>query len=204
MNVAGYVLAGGASSRFGSDKSQAVIGGRPMLGRMQDLLRSVSGQVRVVAGSGRIDSDGVSVVADRWPGQGPLCGIITALLYSGRKHETPAWNLIIGCDMPFLTRDWLAYLVERTHRSTAEVLVPRSSSGLEPLCACWKTAAGPKLQSIFDRGIRRVTDGMRTLEMEILDETHWKRFDNAGRLFWNMNTQADYDEAKRIVEGTAW
>jgi GTP:adenosylcobinamide-phosphate guanylyltransferase len=36
--------------------------------------------------------------------------------------------------------------------------------------------------------------------MEVLDETHWKRFDTADRLFWNMNTLSDYNEAKRILE----
>jgi hypothetical protein len=41
---------------------------------------------------------------------------------------------------------------------------------------------------------------MKHLHVEVLDEAHWKRFDSAGRLFWNMNTPADYDEAKRILE----
>jgi len=41
---------------------------------------------------------------------------------------------------------------------------------------------------------------MKRLHMEVVDEADWKRFDTAGRLFWNMNTAADYDEAKRILE----
>jgi hypothetical protein len=41
---------------------------------------------------------------------------------------------------------------------------------------------------------------MKRLDMEIVDEADWKRFDIAGRLFWNMNTAADYQEAKRILE----
>jgi hypothetical protein len=40
---------------------------------------------------------------------------------------------------------------------------------------------------------------MKQLPMEILDATDWKRFDNAGRLFWNMNTPADYEEAIRLL-----
>jgi len=42
-----------------------------------------------------------------------------------------------------------------------------------------------------------VTDGVALLRSEVLDEAEWKRFDSAGRLFWNMNTQADYEEASR-------
>jgi GTP:adenosylcobinamide-phosphate guanylyltransferase len=36
--------------------------------------------------------------------------------------------------------------------------------------------------------------------MEVLDVSTWKRFDTEGRLFWNMNTPADYEQAKRILE----
>jgi len=54
------------------------------------------------------------------------------------------------------------------------------------------------LQTAFDERIRKVTDAMKRVRVEVLDETHWKRFDTAGRLFWNMNTQQDYEEALRI------
>jgi GTP:adenosylcobinamide-phosphate guanylyltransferase len=45
-----------------------------------------------------------------------------------------------------------------------------------------------------------VTEGISLLHAEVLDEADWKRFDSAGRLFWNMNTMADYEEARRILE----
>jgi GTP:adenosylcobinamide-phosphate guanylyltransferase len=45
-----------------------------------------------------------------------------------------------------------------------------------------------------------VTDGVALLRSEVLDERDWKRFDSRGRLFWNMNTAEDYQEARRIVE----
>jgi GTP:adenosylcobinamide-phosphate guanylyltransferase len=56
------------------------------------------------------------------------------------------------------------------------------------------------LHSAFDRGVRKVTDGIATLRAEVLDETDWRRFDNAGRLFWNMNTAADFEEVRRVWE----
>jgi molybdopterin-guanine dinucleotide biosynthesis protein A len=102
--------------------------------------------------------------------------------------------------MPFLTREWLTYLAERAQASSAEVVAPRSAQGLEPLCACWRTSAAPKLQRTLEGGTRKITEAMRHLRMEVVDEADWKRFDTAGRLFWNMNTAADYDEARRILE----
>src|SRR4029077_13507755 len=68
------------------------------------------------------------------------------------------------------------------------------------LCACWQTSAAAKLRSGFERGVRKVTEGIALLPAEVLDGADWKRFDSAGRLFWNMNTTADYEEARRILE----
>jgi len=221
--VAGYVLAGGASSRFGQDKALVEIGGQTVLSRMCGLIAEAAGSVAVVAASERYPDLQLKIVEDRWPGEGPLGGIITALAATAQRSVGSDWNLIVSCDMPFLTRDWLSHMIERTlpgapqSRSLAslgmtnkgtpeaangdpEVIVPRSEHGLEPLCACWRTSSVETLQSAFDEGVRKVTEAMKRLRMEVLDETHWKRFDSAGRLFWNMNTQQDYQEALRVWE----
>jgi len=197
----GYVLAGGGSTRFGRDKALVEIDGKAMLLRMRGLLSAVSQQVTVIAPPLRYATLGVTAVSDRWEGQGPLAGIITALLTTKESGAVADWNLIVGCDMPFLTREWLSYLAERALASRAEVVAPRSAQGLEPLCSCWRTSAAAKLQNVFDGGVRKITEAMKSLEMEVVDEADWKRFDSAGRLFWNMNTVADFDEARRILEG---
>jgi molybdenum cofactor guanylyltransferase len=194
------VLAGGGSTRFGRDKALVEVGGTPMLERMIELLRGVSKQVKIVAAPGKYTAFRTEIVEDRWPGQGPLGGIITALEDSADSTARCPWNLILSCDMPFLTREWLAFLGERAARSKAQVVFPHSASGPEPLCACWQTAAAATLRSGFERGVRKVTEGIALLRAEVLDEADWKRFDSDGRLFWNMNTAADYEEARRILE----
>jgi molybdenum cofactor guanylyltransferase len=198
--IAGYVLAGGGSTRFGRDKALAEIGGRTMLLRMHELLGHVVGKVTVIATPEKYASLGIKCVADRWPGEGPLGGILTALEDAGARNEKSEWSLIVSCDMPFLTQDWLGFLANRAAESNAQVVFPHSASGPEPLCACWQTGAAAKLRSGFERGVRKVTEGIALLRSEVLDEHDWKRFDSAGRLFWNMNTAADYEEARRLLE----
>jgi molybdenum cofactor guanylyltransferase len=198
--IAGYVMAGGASERFGFDKARAELGGKTMLARMSALVEEVTGSVSVVAPARRYDQFDMWVVEDLWPGQGPLGGIITALTATAETDGGREWNLIVGCDMPFLTPQWLTHLVARALASEAQVVTPRSKQGLEPLCACWRTSAVRQLQHAFDDGARKVTEGMKHLAMEVLDEADWKRFDSGGRLFWNMNTPVEYDEAKRILK----
>jgi molybdopterin-guanine dinucleotide biosynthesis protein A len=163
-------------------------------------MRGVAPGVKVVAAAGKYGDAGAEILEDRWPGEGPLGGIVTALLNTQQQDAAYKWNLIVSCDMPFLTVDWMRFLAERALKSEAQVVVPHSEHGPEPLCACWRTDAVSTLQVAFERGVRKVTQGIALLDAEVLDERDWKRFDSAGRLFWNMNTAADYEEARRIVE----
>src|SRR4029077_19159176 len=119
---------------------------------------------------------------DRWPGEGPLGGIITALEDSAQNGARPEWNLIVSCDMPFLTQEWLTFICERAAASKAQVVLPHSTHGPEPLCACYRTDAARVLRRVFESGIRKVTQGLQHVTTEVLDGADWKRFDSAGRL----------------------
>jgi len=198
--AAGYILAGGGSRRFGRDKALVEVGGFPMLRRMIGLLQSVAKNVKVVGAREKYAQFEKKMVSDGWPGEGPLGGIITALQDSALEAERSEWNLIVSCDMPFLTAEWLAFLCQRAAKSGAQVVVPHSMHGPEPLCACYRTDAAGALRAAFESGVRKVTRGLQHVTTEVLDEADWKRFDSAGRLFWNMNTAADYEEARRILE----
>jgi len=200
----GFLQAGGGSTRFGTDKALVQLAGKTMLQRTVELLAQVCDNVRVVAPAGKYNDVPWPVIADRWPGEGPLGGILTALLNVNQLAQPQgprsSWALVLSCDMPFLTPDFLAFLADRAERSQAQVVVPQSRNGLEPLCACWSTNSVTTLQAAFDQGVRKVTEAMKRLPMEVLDESLWKRFDSHTGLFWNMNTPADLTEARRILE----
>lgn len=198
----GYVMAGGGSTRFGKDKALVEFNGRTMLERTAELLGQVTEEVAVVAMGERYSRENRRIVGDRWPGEGPLGGIITALLDAASAAARPEWALIVSCDMPFLTEEWLRFLTERARESEAEVLAPNSANGPEPLCACWRVSAARPLTKEFEAGTRKITQAMHAIRTEMLDEREWKRFDSAGRLFWNMNTAADYEEIRRAWSET--
>lgn len=171
-----------------------------MLAHMVELLRGVTKSTKIVAVRGKYEAFRVEIVEDRWPREGPLGGIITALEDAAASVARSEWNLILSCDMPFLTREWLTFLCERAAKSEAQVVLPHSGNGPEPLCACYRTDAAGALRAAFESGVRKVTQGLQHVATEVLDEAEWKRFDSAGRLFWNMNTQAEYEEASRIIK----
>jgi molybdopterin-guanine dinucleotide biosynthesis protein A len=197
--IKGYVMAGGGSSRFGTDKALARLGGETMLARMCRVLREATDQVKVVASSPNYAGGEAEIVADRWPGEGPLGGIMTALEDARAKAPTAKHCLIVSCDMPFLTAAWLQYLCVCAASGPPRIVVPRSEQGLEPLCACWPLDSAETLRKLFDGGVRKVTEVFKHTETEILDAAHWKRFDSAGRLFWNMNTPQDYEDALKVL-----
>jgi molybdopterin-guanine dinucleotide biosynthesis protein A len=199
-----YVLAGGASSRFGRDKALVRFDTRPLLLEIIELAHACVAEVLVVAGDGKYSDLGTDLksIEDQWPGEGPLGGIITALQHTAAADRPAKWNLILSCDMPFLTPEWLTFLVDRARCSAPEiqVILPHSAHGPEPLCACYRTSAADPLKNAFDRGVRKVTQALKQVRTEVLDESVWKRFDSAGHLFWNMNTPADFAEAQRLWE----
>src|SRR5437870_4561317 len=94
--VNGFILAGGRSSRMGSDKALLDWHGGPLLNHMVDLLRHATNDVQVV---------GRDRLPDHLPGRGPLSGIATALTVTSTDS-----NLILALDLPLLTKEFLTFL----------------------------------------------------------------------------------------------
>ncbi len=203
-SVAGFILAGGESSRMGVDKGQLEIAGEPMIVRALRLVESVAGAPATVVGTPEKYRElGLRAIADDWPGCGPLGGIATALLASEAD-----WNLMVACDLPYLTREWLEYLLQRARESAEEAVVPmnltpENKRGAEPLCAMYHKGCEPMLRRALERGVRKVTDGLAELRVEVIEPKEWKGFDSDGLLFKNVNTPADYEQAKRKIAGRA-
>lgn len=191
--VAGFILTGGASVRMGRDKALLEIGGVPLALRTARLLESLVGRATLIGPPERYAALGLPAVADDEPGQGPLGGIATALRIS--EYD---WNLVVGCDLPYLTAAWLEFLIAAALRVKADALIPQSAHGrAEPLCAMYHRRCLPTIQVELGLGIRKVTTGLAALAVASLPYEQWKQFDSHGHLFKNMNTPEDYDEAKR-------
>ena len=189
--IAGFILAGGESSRMGRDKALLELDGVPLIVRMARLVGSVAGRPTVVGNPEAYRSLGLRVIGDDWTGAGPLGGIATAL----RNLNVP-WGLVVACDLPYVTRPWLAYLVERAMASEADALLPMNVRGAEPLCAVYHKRCEAAIRAALERGTRKVTEGLEGLRVELIEPSEWKAFDSGGLLFKNMNSPEDYEEAR--------
>ena len=189
--VAGFILAGGESSRMGRDKALLEIGGIALLVRTARLVEAIAGPPVVIGGADACRSVGLRSIADDFPGAGPLGGIATAL-----RASNAAWNLVVACDLPYLTKEWLDFLVARALASSADAVLPMNTRGAEPLCAIYNKRAEPGVRGALERGTRKVTDGLASLRVETIEPAEWKAFDSESLLFKNMNSPEDYEEAK--------
>ena len=196
--IAGWILAGGASSRMGRAKALLEIGGEPVIVRTARLVEAVVGSATVVGGLGEYENLGLWVIEDDVRDAGPLGAIATAL----RVSNAP-WNLILACDLPHLTREWLQFLVQRALTSQADAVLPINALGAEPLCAAYHKCGEPLIRTAIERGVRKVTDGLQELRIETIEPAEWKAFDSEGFLFKNMNSPEDYEEAKARSERRA-
>jgi molybdopterin-guanine dinucleotide biosynthesis protein A len=194
--IGSFILAGGESSRMGRNKALLELNGEALIVRVTRLLESVADGCAVVGDSTRLEGLALRTIADDYPGAGPLGGIATALRTSGAE-----WNLIVACDLPYLTREWLEFLIGRAVRSDADAVLPMNERGAEPLCAMYRKRAEAAIRATLDRGTRKVTDGLADVRIEFIEPAEWKGFDSDGLLFKNMNSPADYEEAKARIDG---
>lgn len=177
MRVEGYVLTGGRSSRFGSDKALHLVGGRAMALHVADALRSLADPVTLVGDPDRYGSLGLPVIPDQMAGAGPLAGIVSALA----NASTP-WVLVAACDMPKLSAAPLASLLAAAVQSNVWAVLPRTPDGrLQPLCAAYAKAALDPLSSALQGGTRKVTDAIQSLSWRALDMDDASPFANVNR-----------------------
>jgi molybdenum cofactor guanylyltransferase len=192
---AGFILAGGESSRMGCDKALLEMAGVAMIVRTARLVESVAGPPLIVGSPEAYERLGLQAIRDDWPGAGPLGAIATAL----RASES-AWNLIVACDLPYLTKEWLEFLAGRARKSAADALLPMNDAGPEPLCAMYNKNCEAAVWLALDRGVRKITEGLAHVHVDYVERSEWKRFDSGGVLFKNMNSPADYEAAKAYWE----
>lgn len=153
MTLAAAVLAGGRSSRMGSTKALIEIDGRRMADRVLDAARSVGADPVVVLGGDRTELAVLSapVVPDRYPGEGPVAGVLGALQHFEGIAERV---LVLPCDLADLQAATLLPLVEAEAGDGFSKVWVAANDRLEPMCAIWSVDATARVQELFDAGER--------------------------------------------------
>lgn len=154
--ISRYVLAGGMSMRFGSDKALVESDGATLLQGVIDTICEIESSVTLVTGeSPRYREMGCRVITDHPAGIGPLGGLNAALRDRLAKIG-PGWVLIAGCDLVRPDRAWIDRLREAV-REQNQAAVAFYHVHWEPLFALYHTALLPTIE-------RQLSDGRRSLQ----------------------------------------
>jgi molybdenum cofactor guanylyltransferase len=184
----GIVLAGGRSTRFGSDKLTASLDGVPLVRRAVEALASVTDGVIVVLppGAERGDLPGdVTVTHDVQEGEGPLAGLHTGLLAAVRTDQV----VVAGGDMPELQPSVLRLLLDTLDDASVDAAALADGERPRPLPIALRTwPAADAVHTLLHAGRRRLRDALDSLRTAVIDEPTWTALD-PGRL-----TLRDIDE----------
>ncbi|HKG48605.1 MAG TPA: molybdenum cofactor guanylyltransferase [Pyrinomonadaceae bacterium] len=184
-----FILAGGASRRMGTDKSQLLIERQTFADRIAETLSQIAEPVTLVGGRASASLPTVPDVYAQW---GALGGLHAALAAS--KSE---WAIVVACDLPFVTSGLFSFLAGM--RLDHDAVVPIQQDGRpQPLAALYRVDPCLKRAGeLIEAGRRRPLDLLEAVN------TRWVEFDKltnlaqAERFFVNINTPSDYDEAIR-------
>jgi molybdopterin-guanine dinucleotide biosynthesis protein A len=190
--IAAAILIGGRATRLaGAHKGALAVGGRPILDRQLDVLRAVADPVFAVSSAQGPDAAAVETIRDALPGGGALVGIYSAIAHAPRDR-----TLVVACDMPFLDRR----VIEAMIAIDADLVIPRSARGYEPLCAVYSKRCGESIRRRLERGARQASvlpEGVTVVE--IGPET-LAAYDPDDLMFVNVNTPHDYERANKLLE----
>jgi molybdopterin-guanine dinucleotide biosynthesis protein A len=187
------ILAGGRSSRMGTDKAFVKVLGRPLI---EDILAQVAGlgdEALIV--TNRPDDYsylGVPLFTDVLPDKGALGGLYSALYAATRRHV-----LCIACDMPFVVHPLLDHLISLIPEGDA--VVPRLAGEAEPFRAIYSRDCLGPIRAALDAGRMRVISFFPDVHVRYVDEAEIDRFDPRHLSFFNVNTPADLEQARQLA-----
>jgi molybdopterin-guanine dinucleotide biosynthesis protein A len=187
--VQAFVLAGGQSSRMGTDKAFLELEGQPLISRALALVRAVSSNVTILGSRDKFRAYG-TVVEDEFPNHGPLGGIHAAL-----RASATDLNLILAVDMPFVEIRLLEYLLEESHCHAAMVTVPRAGGGWQPLCSVYRKPFADLAQAELQQGHNKIDPLFGRTEIRVIEERELEREGFSPHMFRNLNTPEDVRQA---------
>jgi len=191
------ILAGGKSSRIGSDKDKAILklNGKHLIDIVISKLKHIVGDNIIIVGPPERYPSYKQVVPDLFNQRGLLVG-----LYSGLKSSSSRYNLVVGCDMPFLKVELLQYMRDKI--GSNDIIIPRYAKNyIEPLCAIYSKDCLSVMERNIEAGILSIRRIFPYLKVRYIEEKEIKRVDPELNSFFNINYKKDFIKAEELIKG---
>ena len=197
--ITGVALAGGRSVRMGRDKAQVVLHGMTLLELAMASLLQVCHAVMVVTSPEGLAiqqpaARGARLICDVEPGRGPLGG-----LYSGLRAAATEYVLLVGCDTPFLQPALLRAVVQAS--VGREAALPLLDGVPQPLHGVYSRRCLPAIEALLASGRPGLRDLLPRIDVRYLEKDEVEAVDPRLLSFFNVNTEAELEQARLLLEG---
>jgi molybdopterin-guanine dinucleotide biosynthesis protein A len=194
------VLAGGKSSRLGRSKALQVIAEKSLIQWVIDRLASLSTEIIIATAHGETipcsSAARIRTVADIYPEKGPLGGI-----HSGLTASSSPCAIVVSCDIPFVSVGLLEYMTVMC--PAFDIVLPRIGDKIEPLCAVYSRNCLVPIQNLLEENERQIRKLFDMVRVRYVEEDEINRFDPEHLSFFNINSQDDLEEARKLADGIA-
>ena len=184
-NVTGFILLGGKSSRYGSNKAFVEIEGVRLVDRVARVMKSIFHRVLLVTNTpDEYEYLKIPMIEDLIKGLGPMGGIYTGLMTLSDEA-----GFFVACDMPFLSESLIRHMVDV--RDDFDIVVPRMDWMLEPLHALYSKKCLPVIQEAIGQDQHQILKCFAELRVRYVDEEELRLWDPELRSFFNINKPQD-------------
>ena len=181
-NISGIILSGGKSIRMGENKAFIEIEGVPIIKRIQTLFERLFQEIIIVTNQKELFSAlDVKIYGDLIPNWGALAGLYTGLFFSSFPY-----SFCVACDMPYLNKSLIEYLINKIDDS--DVIVPKTQDGLQPLHAIYSKNCLEPIRITIEQGKYKIIDFYPMVKIKTIGEHEFRSFDPMMESFVNVNT----------------
>lgn len=177
MTIAGIVLAGGQSSRFGQPKMFELYKGKCFYEYSVDALKGLTPIIistnRQFSTSFQTSND-ILIVEDEHDYKGPLRALYTVFT----QMPNTEWFFVLTCDVPFITSRFVHELLSYTKESVFDAIVPNESGTLQPLLALYHRRCLPQLEALIIQNKNSMKALLDALNVQTVPFTTQKMFTN--------------------------
>ena len=187
MKITGIILAGGNSSRMGQNKALLNLNGKRIIDYVFETLNSFCDEIIISTNSHDFDFFEAVIVPDEIKNIGPIGGI-----YSSLKKSSNNINIIVSCDMPYLSADLLKFLIDSSQ--DFEIAIPKHNNINEPITGKFMKHTYKYFEDAISKGIHsppKVIYNTNINEVKISSDLDFY----SDKLFMNINDKNDLSKA---------
>ena len=197
-NILGVVLAGGKSSRFGTNKSLSMLANNKLIEHVINKIDAYFSEILVISNDSslKLNNQKINIIKDCIKGHlGPLAGILSAMKYANSFKNKYKWIITFPCDTPFFNKIIIEKMIKKSISAKEKIYFVKDKKQRHNIFGLWSTSLEDILEKDLNNNFRKVDlwadkIGCNFIEKDIQNENE----------FLNINTKEDLELAEKFIK----